>query len=135
MDEKTAGHGCGGFHHGGENEYCCSKHQPMQRFMETCLLALLAEHESHGYELAEQLKNYGFEDINASTLYRIMRKMDERSWVSSSWKESGKGPKRRVYHITEEGRCTLDEWIEVFRRRRESIDLLLSKYNKLNTEE
>lgn len=115
---------------------CCArsemdgKHQPMQRFMETSLLVLLIEQESHGYSLAEQLANFGFKDINVSTLYRVMRKMEERGWVISSWEEGAKGPQRRVYSITNDGIASLDEWIEVFKERRGNIDLLISAYNK-----
>lgn len=110
------------------NEYCCDKHRPMQRFMETCLLMLLSKGESHGYHLTEQLKEFGFEDVNVSTLYRIMRKMDDRGWVRSSWAKGDKGPQRRVYSVTEDGLVALDEWIDVFKDRRKKIDLLVSRY-------
>ena len=103
----------------------------MQRFMETSLLVLLAEQTSHGYSLTEQLNDFGFSDVNVSTLYRIMRKMDERGWVSSSWEKGDKGPQRRVYSITDNGRAALDEWIDVFVTRKSNIETLLGKYGEL----
>lgn len=118
-----------------KKEYCCDK-RPMQRFMETCLLMLLSKQESHGYYLTEQLKEFGFEDVNVSTLYRIMRKMDDRGWVKSSWAKGDKGPQRRVYSVTEDGLVALDEWIDVFKDRRKKIDLLVSRYeNSKGSEE
>ena len=125
-DEK---HGCA--KHGIEKSGpCCGQNRPMQRFIETCLLLLLARQTSHGYHLGEQLKNFGIEDINASTLYRIMRKMEERELVSSSWEKGDQGPQKRVYSISPLGIETLSEWIEVFTRRRANIDLLLCEYKQ-----
>jgi len=98
--------------------------------METSLLVLLAKQTGHGYSLSEQLKDFGFVDINVSTLYRIMRKMEERGWVLSSWEQGDKGPQRRVYAITQGGRAALDEWIEVFKQRKSNIETLLSKYTE-----
>jgi len=118
--------------HGNHDQtHCCGKNQPMQRFMEACLLVLIKEQTSHGYRLSEQLKSFGFLDVNVSTLYRIMRKMDERGWVSSSWEKGEKGPQRRVYSITKIGRAALDEWVEVFRQRKSNIEALLQKNQQI----
>ena len=131
MQEKHNGHGeCKGNHGQSSGAGCCGKTQPMQRFMETSLLVLLAEQTGHGYSLSEQLKDFGYDDINVSTLYRSMRKMEERSWVVSSWEQGDKGPQRRVYAITDIGRAALDEWIEVFKQRRSNIETLLGKYGE-----
>lgn len=131
MDNNFARHkGCGEHNkHGGQE--CCDKKQPVQRFMETSLLVLLAQQPGHGYSLSEQLDDFGFSDINVSTLYRIMRKMDERGLVSSSWEKGDKGPARRVYSITQIGRAALDGWIDVFVERKSNIEALLSKYGEL----
>lgn len=109
----------------------CPKHQPMQRFMETSLLLLLVNQTCHGYCLAEQLEDYGFADVNVSTLYRILRKMEDRGWVRSSWEQGGKGPQRRVYTITDIGMEALDEWVEVFRQRKTNIETLLARYEQM----
>lgn len=124
---------CAGLHrgergHGHAGGGC--KHQPMQRFMETCLLLLLVNQTCHGYCLAEQLEDFGFEDVNVSTLYRILRKMEDCGWVCSEWEKGGKGPQRRVYTITDIGMEALDEWVEVFRQRKTYIETLLARYEQ-----
>ena len=126
---KGRGEGYGGKQkgHGGG----CGKHQPKQRFMETSLLVLLANQTNHGYGLLEHLKDFGFNSVNVSTLYRIMRKMEERGWVSSGWEKGDKGPQRRVYAITQDGTAALSEWIDVFKQRRANIETLLGKYGEL----
>lgn len=112
------------------------KHHPMQRFMEVCLLALLCDptcKDCHGYALTERLADFGFDadEINASTLYRTLRGMEEADWVVSNWESGGPGPQRRVYGITEAGRTALKEWIPVLRLRRERIGKLLNAYERL----
>ena len=104
--------------------------------MEVCLLTLLCEPQCescHGYALAERLAQFNFDadEINASTLYRTLRGMEEAGWVASRWESGGPGPKRRAYAITTAGRAALEEWIAVLRRRRERIGRLLDAYEKL----
>lgn len=107
----------------------------MHRFMEVCLLVLLIgeNKDCHGYSLAEKLKNFHFteEELNISTLYRTLRHMEQNEWVRSHWESGGQGPQRRVYSITLKGRDALDEWVQVLRKRRERIGLLLDAYTQL----
>jgi len=60
----------------------------------------------YGYGLVEQLSYYGFteNELNVSTLYRTLRKMENERLVTSMWEEGGPGPKRRMYEITEAGK-------------------------------
>ena len=117
----------------GRHMPCAGPHHKMQRFMEICLLVLLYDQTCHGYALIEQLGAFGFEadELNVSTLYRTLRKMENDGWVKSDWKQSGKGPQRRVYSITALGKQELDSWAEVLERRRARIDKVLTVYEKL----
>lgn len=78
-----------------------------------CILLLLAEQRSHGYELHERAKQMmPLWDLSAGSLYRDLRKMDAHGLVASVWEASQtRGPARRVYEITGAGRHALDEWI------------------------
>lgn len=109
---------------------CCGRNHQMPVFMETCLLVLLVDQTCHGYSLAEQLGEFGFADVNVSTLYRIMRKMEDDGWVRSSWEEGEKGPQKRVYAITDVGLEALSQWAQVFENKRAHIDKLIAKYHE-----
>jgi PadR family transcriptional regulator PadR len=39
-------------------------------------LVILRQKSTHGYELMERLRQFGFEEINPGTLYRTLRKME-----------------------------------------------------------
>jgi PadR family transcriptional regulator PadR len=107
----------------------------MDRFLEVCLLVLLYDKLGYGYGLIEDLEYFGFssEELNVSTLYRTLRKMENQNLVTSFWEESGLGPKRRVYKITETGKTELDNWIAVLKGRRNRIKNLIDKYEEKTT--
>ncbi len=110
---------------------CCKKQHGMHRFIEVCMLMLLLDDTRHGYSLAEQLCEFGFEaeDLNISTLYRTLRKMEEQGSVKSMWEE-GQGPKRRVYTITETGKNELADWVGILEKRKQRIEKLIETYNQ-----
>lgn len=89
----------------------------IDRFLEPCLLLLVHCSEIHGYELVDGLKPFGFEQnpVDISTIYRLLRDLEDRGFVSSRWDTSNAGPARRVYHTTEEGGRYLTRWVDDLR--------------------
>lgn len=113
--------------------FCKGNAPNIKRFMEISLLLLLAQEESHGYTLAERLSDFGFsnEEFNIGTLYRTLRKMEKDNYVISKWQEGGQGPKKRVYQITESGKNTLAQFIEILKIRKKRIEKLIDDYDSL----
>ena len=110
---------------------CCpGKNHKMERFLEVCLLLLLYNDIGHGYGLMEQLEQFGFskDELNVSTLYRTLRKMEKEELVCSCWEEGGPGPKRRTYKITDAGRADLGQWINILKMRKSMIEQLIAVY-------
>ncbi|MCK4801088.1 MAG: helix-turn-helix transcriptional regulator [Anaerolineales bacterium] len=105
----------------------------MRLILRPSLLLLLAEKESHGYELCEQLASFGFEPegLDSSIVYRDLREMEEMELIYSYWDENSKGPKRRVYRIQEEGRSRLAEWIENIKSIQARMEKLINRYHSL----
>jgi PadR family transcriptional regulator PadR len=85
----------------------------IHRFVEPCLLLLLHRDRTHGYDLLEGLKEFGFEEnpIDSSVVYRALREMEAQGLVTSKWDTTGRGPPRRVYRITAEGDRYLANWV------------------------
>ena len=80
-----------------------------RNYLRPCLLLVLAEGTSHGYELLEQVAALGFDHVDPGGLYRCLRAMDSEGLVRSTWEPSTSGPARRTYELTDEGR----EWLHV----------------------
>jgi DNA-binding PadR family transcriptional regulator len=104
-----------------------------ERFLEVCLLLLLQEEAGHCYGLIDQLSAFGFspEKLNVSTLYRTLRKMEQEGTVHSTWEQGGPGPKRRVYHVTDNGTKELDRCIRIMKSRKNSIERLITRYDEM----
>ena len=69
-------------------------------------LVLLREESSYGYELMERLQEFGFEGINAGTLYRTLRQMEKEGLCRSKWDTSEGHLARRMYSITRPTRAS-----------------------------
>jgi len=100
------------------------------RFLEPTLLLLLHHGPAHGYTLLEQLGDFGLDELNPSVVYRALRDMEEKDWVTSSWdEEESQGPPRRVYHLAELGERVLEWWTQDLQGTRQMIDHLLVTYD------
>lgn len=97
------------------------------------LLLMLAENESHGYELFDQLESFGFdpECLDSSIVYRDLRDMEDLGLIESNWDDDSKGPKRRVYKIREEGMVRLGEWIKNLENIQGRISTIRDRYLSL----
>lgn len=74
----------------------------------SCLLLLLAEEPSHGYELATRLRDWGFELPGPGPVYRELRALETSGLLRSVWALPSSGPIPRVYQLTAAGRRALD---------------------------
>lgn len=102
------------------------------RFVEPCLLLLLHRDDSHGYDLLERLKEFGFAEdtVDSSVVYRSLRQLENQGFVTSTWDTEGGGPPRRVYQITPEGDQYLAWWISGLRETRNMLDRFLQAYEE-----
>ena len=119
---------------GGQAGEACPRR--IHRFLEPCLLLLLHCNEAHGYELLEGLKPFGFDQnpVDSSTVYRFLRDLEERNFVTSRWDTDGTGPARRLYQITEEGDRYLAWWVDDLRETDLVLHYFIESYDAHMTE-
>ena len=86
----------------------------------TLILDALAHEPSHGYRIAQQIKqrSEGVLDFREGTLYPALHKLESEGLVDS-YEEVEKGRPRRYYRITKSGRAALAkdraEWRQLSR--------------------
>ena len=97
-----------------------------RNYLRPCLLLLLAEGTSHGYELLDQVRALGLERVDPGGLYRCLRAMDEEGLVRSAWEPSSSGPARRTYELTDEGQ----EWLHVVAGSMDEVARSLARYSE-----
>ncbi len=97
-----------------------------RNYLRPCLLLLLAEGTSHGYELLEQIASLGLVRPDPGRIYRSLRAMDEDGLVHSAWAPSAVGPARRTYALTNEGR----DWLNVLAGSLAEVSRALEAYQR-----
>lgn len=103
------------------------------RHLASFALLLLAEGPAHGLALHKDINALlpdGLQ-VDAGNLYRLLREMETRGTVASSWHTDGGGPARRVYRITNPGYAELSAWREDIAKRKEAFELFLKRYDAL----
>lgn len=78
--------------------------------LEGIVLAVLAARPAYGYEITAWLRDRGFADIAEGTVYAVLVRVEQRGLVDVEKVPSEKGPPRKVYSLTAEGRAALDEF-------------------------
>lgn len=84
--------------------------------LEHVLLALLDQKPMHGYELYQRIENIpGISQvwtIKQALLYALLDKLEERGYVSSQLIQGETHPPRKEFHLTEQGKNSLNEWLK-----------------------
>lgn len=96
-------------------------------------LVLLQEKNSYGYELMERIEEeFGFEQINAGSVYRSLRQMEKEGLCSSEWdaRVEEEGPPRRMYAVTDAGEAYLEAWAEACEKYHRLMDQFARVYGR-----
>src|SRR5262245_46765651 len=71
------------------------------------VMSALAEREFYGYELVEHIVSRCGLAITDGTLYAILTRLKGEAFVRARWEHAEKGPGRKYYALTKEGRAAL----------------------------
>ena len=81
--------------------------------LELCVLSMLVHKDCYGYELVYEISKRI--DISEGTIYPLLRRLKEEGLMSTYLQESGEGPPRKYYALTDQGRQKerelRDEWL------------------------
>lgn len=94
-------------------------------FLRPALHVALLPGSSHGYDLLEQVRDFGLASVDLAGIYRALRSMDREGLVSSTWEASDLGPPRRVYELTDAGFVAGQRHLNAMRSARDHLDALL----------
>ncbi|HEM62282.1 MAG TPA: PadR family transcriptional regulator [Chloroflexi bacterium] len=86
------------------------------------IMAMLAEKPMYGYQIAKELKrrSKGYFVFKEGTLYPALHGLEKEGLLTSEWEVVDKGPSRKYYRLTQEGKKVLAagtrEWATFSRR-------------------
>ena len=92
--------------------------------LEGCVLEIISDKETYGYEITRRLNALGFADVVEGTVYTILMRLERNKLVSIEKKPSSVGPPRKFYKLNAAGQNEL----EAFWSRWEFVS---SKINEL----
>ena len=99
--------------------------QILKGTLEACILQLIKRKDMYGYEITEQLSNYGLDMVAQGTIYPLLMKLEKENLVVSYLKESNFGPPRKYYSITEEGNKYIVNFKDVWKNISTTITEIL----------
>lgn len=83
---------------------------PPRDLVNAYLLLLLRNLSMHGYQLMQQLMQFGYQPTDPGSIYRQLRHLEQQGFIRSSWETGEAGPARRTYTLTETGDAFLQTW-------------------------
>lgn len=101
--------------------------QLLKGVLEGCILGIVSQKETYGYEIVEYLQRCGFEDILEGTVYPIVLRLEKRGSLSSKYRKSEIGPMRKYVTITENGIKELEEFQESWIQLQKAVKLSTTK--------
>lgn len=101
--------------------------QLVRGILEGCILKIIGDGETYGYEIVERLRELGFRDINEGTVYPLLIRIEKNSWVTHIKRDSPQGPKRKYFVLTGEGQAEVqafkDNWSQLQQTVNKILDL------------
>ena len=99
--------------------------QMLKGTLEGCILAVIGEQETYGYEISQQLERYGFGKIAEGTIYPLLLRLEKNGLAEAVFRQSEVGPRRKYYRLTAAGEAELMSFIRNYRALSRAVDNLL----------
>lgn len=71
--------------------------------LELCVLRVLADGPTYGYQISARLKDGGLGTVKGGTLYPLLKRFEQAGRVQIEWRPGEGGPGRKYYMLTEVG--------------------------------
>ncbi|BCM90069.1 hypothetical protein IAD21_01920 [Abditibacteriota bacterium] len=82
------------------------------------ILAILSEEELHGYAIAREIERRSESALSfkEGTLYPALHALEDKGFIKAQWETVKRGPSRKIYSLTEEGKNELERrrsvWVQ-----------------------
>ena len=52
--------------------------QMMKGILDNCILIVIAQEDTYGYDISQKLKSYGFSNISEGTIYPLLLRLEQK---------------------------------------------------------
>ena len=109
-----------------------NKAQMRKGVLELCILLILSRREAYPSDIIEDLRKIGLE-LPEGTVYPLLTRLKNDGCLTYRWEESSKGPPRKYYKATDEGRAFALELDKAWQELTQSIERLRDPQSVINT--
>jgi len=89
--------------------------QLLKGILQACVLSIVSQSETYGYQIIQELSSYGFDHVKDGTLYPILARLEKKKYIKIRIGKSSLGPKRKYFTITNEGEDFLKHFQEEYK--------------------
>lgn len=104
--------------------------QLMKGILEGCVLAIISEGETYGYEILQKLSEVGFDQLQEGTMYPVLTRLEKKGYISCRKAKSPLGPIRKYFSLTDAGTEYLEGFRECYQRVTACADRVLHLENR-----
>lgn len=100
--------------------------------LESCILKVISYRETYGYEISQELQEYGFSNISEGTIYPLLLRLEKNGLITAQYRESPLGPKRKYFSISPTGREELDTFYSNWMELENAVNMLFQDGGQKN---
>ncbi|MGX7023939.1 PadR family transcriptional regulator [Vagococcus hydrophili] len=101
--------------------------QLLKGVLEGCVLAIIQKEKIYGYELVQELRKSGFDDIVGGTVYPLLQKLEKQEAIKGEMEPSPDGPDRKYYTLTQMGEERLISFKEQWQELTKNVNHMLKE--------
>ncbi len=98
-----------------------TKAQMRKGVLELCILSIISEGEIYPPEIIKRLKTSEL-IVKEGTIYPLLSRLKNAELLNYNWKESTKGPPRKYYHLTDQGKDFLHNLIGTWEQLQNAVN-------------
>ncbi len=100
--------------------------QLLHGVLDMCLLSVIDEEASYGYEMVSKLRERGLDLASEGSIYPLLSRLQKQGIIEGYLVQSSEGPARKYYRMSDRGRKLLQQWQADWSEFRNSVDAVLN---------
>ena len=99
--------------------------QLLHGVLDMCLLSIIREEASYGYEMVSKLRKRGLDLASEGSIYPQLSRLQKQGMIEGYLVQSSEGPARKYYRMSEKGHRILEQWTDEWNDFSSSVDAVL----------
>lgn len=110
-----------------EVKFLYDRTQMNKGILEGCILKILSNKSTYGYQILVFLTEAGFSTVKESTIYPLLVRLEKKEYITSYYEPSSIGPSRKYFRITQSGLQYLNDFIIAWKETEQFVNFILER--------